>query len=228
MAKRTDTSEPPRLDDHPGEGAVRGTQRMEIFADAVFAIAFTLPLVELPMPEAGPHFAAELCALWPAYLGYVLSTLVIGLYWVQHHFAGAIYRTAGHHMLLATMLFLMTIGFVAFPTRAFAEHLHDPAARATGAVFYVWTLAAIAVAWLAKWHTGLATGDVDDRLEPAYVARLTRRYQVTTALTVVAAGLALLSWQAGLALAAAVLATYLRAPETPAYVEDAPVVEGEK
>jgi hypothetical protein len=29
MAERTDPEEPPRLDEHPGEGAVRGTQRME-------------------------------------------------------------------------------------------------------------------------------------------------------------------------------------------------------
>lgn len=228
MTPRPDPEEPPRLDAHPGDGAVRGTQRMEIFADAVFAIAFTLPLVELPMPEAGPGFGAALIALWPAYLGYLLSTLVIGLYWVHHHFSGAIYRTAGHHLLLATMVFLMTIGFIAFPTRAFAEHLHDAAAREAGAIFYVCALAAIAVGWLIKWKTGCATGDVDDRLEPAYVARLTRRYHVTTASMVAAAALSFVRWEAGLALAAAVLASYLRAPETPVYVEEAPVVEGEK
>ena len=228
MTERTDPEEPPRLDEHPGEGAVRGTQRMEIFADAVFAIAFTLPLVELPMPEAGPRFGADLIALWPAYLGYVLSTLVIGLYWVHHHFTGAIYRTAGHHLLLATMAFLMTIGFIAFPTRAFAEHLHDPEAREAAAIFYACALAAIQLAWLVKWKTGCWTGDVDDRLEGAYVARLTRRYYATTALMVAAAALSVVRWEAGLALAGAVILSFLRAPETPAYVEEAPVVEGEK
>lgn len=227
MTDRPDPDQPPRLDEHPGEGAVRGTQRMEIFADAVFAIAFTLPLVELPMPEPGPRFADRLAELWPAYLGYVLSTLVIGLYWVQHHFTGAIYRTTGHHFLLATVLFLMTIGFIAFPTRAFAEHLHDPAAREAGAIFYAWALAAIAVTWLIKWRTGCATADVDDRLDPAYVGRLTRRYRRVAALMVVAALVAVVRWEAGLALAALVLAGWLRAPETPVYLTEAPVVEGE-
>jgi len=226
--QRTDPEEPPRLDEHPGDGAVRGTQRMEIFADAVFAIAFTLPLVELPMPEAGPDFGAELIALWPAYLGYVLSTLVIGLYWVHHHFSGAIYRTAGHHLLLATMLFLMTIGFIAFPTRAFAEHLHDPHAREAAAIFYACALAAIQITWLIKWKTGRRAGDVDDRLEPAFVARLTRKYEITTALMTAAAGLAFVRWEAGLALAGAVILYLFRAPATPDYVEEAPVVEGEK
>ena len=125
----------PRIDEHPGEGAVRGTQRMEIFADAVFAIAFTLPVVELKIPEPGPGFGERLLDLWPSYLEYALSALVIGIYWVQHHFSGAIYRTTGHHFLLATMLVLAAIGFIAFPTRAFAEHIQDPAAREAGAIF---------------------------------------------------------------------------------------------
>jgi uncharacterized membrane protein len=227
MAPKHDPQEPPRLDDHPGEGAVRGTQRMEIFADAVFAIAFTLPMVEIKLPEPGPHFGDELRALWPSYLGYALSALVIGLYWVHHHFSGAVYRTTGHHFLLATVLFLAAIGFIAFPTRAFAEHIQDPAARESGAVFYTCALAVTAIAWLVKWRTGCATGDVDARLDKAYIARLTRKYYAMTALMVAAAATSFLSWEAGLALAAVVTLTYLRAPETPVYTERAPVVEGE-
>ena len=227
MATRTDPELAPRMDEHPGEGAVRGTQRMEIYADAVFAIAFTLPVVELEIPEPGPGFGHRLLEVWPEYLGYGLSALVIGLYWVHHHFSGAIYRTTGHHFLLATMLFLTMIGFIAFPTRAFAEHVLDPATREPAAIFYACALALTAVTWLIKWRVGCATGDVDDRLEPTYVARLTRKYYVITTLMVVAAGLAFLHWQAGLALAFAVTLFYLRAPETPVYKNKAPKVEGE-
>lgn len=227
MTPRSDPEQAPRLDEHPGEGAVRGTQRMEIFADAVFAIAFTLPVLELRLPEPGPGFAARLLELWPYYLGYALSALVIGIYWTRHHFSGAIYRTTGHHFLLATMLFLAAIGFIAFPIRAFAEHVEDPATRGEAALFLTCALAATAVTWLIKWKTGCATGDVDDRLEPAYVGRLTRHYYWTTGLMVAAAALAFLSWEAGLALAAAVTLSYVRAPETPVYTNEAPKVEGE-
>jgi uncharacterized membrane protein len=217
----------PRLDEHPGEGAVRGTQRMEIFADAVFAIAFTLPLLEIKLPEAGPGFGAELVALWPYYLAYILSVLVIGIYWVHHHFSGAIYRTTGHHFLLATLLFLSLIAFIAFPTRAFAERLSDPQARETGAIFYVCALAALSATWLFKWKTGCKTNDVDDRLDSNYVRRLTRKYEVTTGLLLLAAGIAFLRWEAGLALAAVVTLANLRAPETPRYIEEAPAIEGD-
>jgi uncharacterized membrane protein len=217
MAAKRDPEEPPRMDEHPGDGAVRGTQRMEIFADAVFAIAFTLPVLELKVPEPGPHFAEELVGLWPFYLAYALSAFVIGLYWVHHHFSGAIYRTTGHHFLLATVLFLGAIGFIAFPTRAFAERIADPETRAASAVFYACALAATAVAWLIKWKTGRATGDIDPRLDYAYVKRLNRKYEVSTLISVAAAVLSFFSWEAGLALALGVLLFYLRAPETPVY-----------
>lgn len=227
MAPINDPSQARRLDEHPGEGATRGTQRMEIFADAVFAIAFTLPVLELKMPEPGSGFVDRLLDLWPAYLGYLLSAAVIGIYWVHHHFSGAIYRTAGHHFLLATILFLTAIGFISYPTRAFAEHVQDPVTRAEAAIFYTCALAATAVTWLIKWKTGCATGDIDDRLEPAYVARLSRKYYWTTALMMAAAAISFAHWPSGLVLAAAVTLSYLRAPETPAYTKEAPTVEGE-
>lgn len=217
-----------RRDEHPGDGVARSTDRMEIFADAVFAIALTLPVVELHLPEGGRDLPGQLAELWPSYLGYLLSALVIGIYWAQHHFTGAIYRTTGHRFLLATLLFLVAIGFIAFPTRVFAEHLADPGTRATGAIFYAMALAVTAIAWWVKWRTGLTHGDVDDRLDPAYVARLNRTYAVSTLLMAGAAALSFVRWEAGLALAAIVTLSYLRAPETPVYTREAPTVEGEE
>ena len=226
-SNRSDPSVPPRTDEHPGEGAVRGTQRMEIFADAVFAIAFTLPMIELQLPEAGPDFASDLLGLWPEFLAYGLSALVIGIYWVHHHFSGAIYRTTGHHFLLATLLFLVAIGFIAFPTRGFAENIEDPVTRGPAAIFYACALAVTSAAWLLKWRVGCLTDNVDDRLDQAYVDRLTRKYRWTTLVMVAGAAIAFWRWEVGLALSLLVTLTYLHAPETPVYVGEAPPVEGE-
>src|SRR3712207_2030261 len=121
---RDDPNAPVRRDDHEGEGATRGTPRMEAFADAVFAIAFTLPIVNIAMPLLGTRhndLGTALRDLFPAFAGYGLASLVIGLYWVHHHFSGAIYRTTGHWFLLATVVFLTMIGFIAYPARVLAE-----------------------------------------------------------------------------------------------------------
>jgi uncharacterized membrane protein len=220
-----DKEEKPRLDQHPGDGALRSTTRMEAFADAVFAIAFTLPVVELKLPPAGPDYGARLLDLWPSYLGMVLAAVVIAIYWLHHHFAGAIYRTAGHRFLVATLLFLLAIGFIAFPTRAFAEHITDAHARHVGALFYSLSLSGTAVTWWIKWRTGLRSGDIDHRLHPAYVARLSRRYDIATLLMVAAIPLAIWHGEAGLALSGAVMLSHLRPPETPVYRDQAPAID---
>jgi len=60
--------------------------RLETFADGVFAIAATLLIlnVELPQPSTGT-LGDELLRLWPAYLAYGISFLTIGVIWVNHH-----------------------------------------------------------------------------------------------------------------------------------------------
>lgn len=184
-----------------------------------------MPVVEIELPDAGPHYWAELGALWPSYLGYILSAMVIGTYWINHHFSDGIYRTTGHRFLLATLLFLVAIGFIAFPTRVFAEHIADPEAREAGAQFYAVALGATALTWWVKWRVGLAQGDVDRRLEPAYVARLNRKYAMSTIVMVAAAALTFVRWEVGLVGALLITLTYLRAPETPVYQLDAPTVE---
>lgn len=217
----------PRLDDHPGDGVTRGSTRMEIFADAVFAIAFTLPMVELKLPEVASDLERQLLALWPSYLGYALSTLVIGIYWVRHHFAGALFRTTGHRFLLATLLFLVAIAFIAFPTRVFAEHIQDPIGRAAGAQFYTVALAATSVAWWFTWRTARVMDDLDERLDTAFVKRLDQHYARMAAVMFIAAILVFFSWELGLAVAGATTLYQLRPPETPLYVSQAPVVEEE-
>ena len=50
---------------------------MEAFADAVFAIAFTLPLVEIVLPNGGLGFGERLIRLgghMPALSGYIMGT----------------------------------------------------------------------------------------------------------------------------------------------------------
>ena len=225
-----DPDAPARRDEIEGEGAIRGTARMEAFADGVFAIAFTLPIVEIVMPSIereGALLGEDLVALYPQYAGYILASAVIGLYWVQHHFSGAIFRTTGHWFVIATTFFLAAIGFIAFPARLLTEHFPDPDARGTAAEYWVVSLAMVSLAWLMKWSVGVARGHLDARLEHAYVRRLMRNFRLVAAGNVVAAILVFFSWPAGLALSGLLMAWLLLPPATPRYITEAPVVEGE-
>ncbi|HVF37354.1 MAG TPA: TMEM175 family protein [Sphingomicrobium sp.] len=223
-------SEPARRDDLEGEGAIRGTARMEAFADGVFAIAFTLPIVHIVIPEVkgnGADLGYELIALWPAYMGYVLASLIIGLYWIQHHFSGAIYRTTGHWFLVATVLFLTLIGFISYPARVFAEHLVDPAAWPVSAQYLVLSLTATSLGWLLKWSVGCRRGQVDARLDPGYTRRLDRRYRLLAIGNLIAALLVFWRWEIGLGLSGLLVLSLALPPETPRYITESPIVEGE-
>ncbi|MEA1070949.1 TMEM175 family protein [Sphingomonas sp. LY29] len=221
---------PAHRDDKEGEGAIRGTSRMEAFADGVFAIAFTLPVFNIAFPaidDGERALETDLWALWPGYWGYLLASLVIGLYWIQHHFSGAIYRTTGHWFLLATVLFLTMIGFIAYPARVLAEFITFPDSRADAAQYWVVALAITSTAWLLKWTVGRVRGQVDTRLDPAYVSRLDRRYKLIAAANVAAAALVYVRWEIGLTLSTVLLASMAWPPETPRYRTESPTVEGE-
>lgn len=225
-----DLEAPARRDQLEGEGATRGTSRMEAFADGVFAISFTLPIVEIALPaigQRGQDLGSQLFELWPSYLGYVLASFVIGLYWVHHHFSGAIYRTTGHWFLVATALFLAMIGFIAYPCRVLTESIVHPGTAADASAFFVNSLALTSITWLLKWNVGMRRGNVDARLQHDYVTRLNRRYWLKTAWNVAAGVLVFYWWQGGLAMAGLGLMQLVWPPETPRYRTEAPVIEGE-
>lgn len=221
---------PVRRDQHEGEGATRGTARMEAFADGVFAIAFTLPIFNVALPAlngSGAGFADRLLAGWPENLTYLLASAVIGLYWVHHHFSGAIYRTTGHYFLLATVLFLTMIGYIAFPVRVFTESLLHADAIPAAAAMLSCSLALVSLTWLLKWTIGNRHGHVDARLDPAYLARLTSRYRWITLWNVLAAAIVWLWWPLGVAMSWIGVLAKLQPPETPRYRTEAPTIEGE-
>ena len=62
------------------------TARVEAFSDGVFAIALTLLVLELAVPEIEKgSFVAQLKHEWPAYLAYIAAFLNIASIWINHH-----------------------------------------------------------------------------------------------------------------------------------------------
>jgi uncharacterized membrane protein len=61
--------------------------RLEIFADAVFAIAATLLILNVSVHAPGGSLGAALERSWPQYAAYAVSFLIIGIWWVNHHAA---------------------------------------------------------------------------------------------------------------------------------------------
>src|SRR5260370_11060032 len=59
------------------------TNRIEAFSDGVMAILITIMVLELKAPH--DPTPASLTRMWPTFFAYVLSFVIIAIYWVNHH-----------------------------------------------------------------------------------------------------------------------------------------------
>ena len=118
----------PRHEDD--EAAEEGMGRILALSDGVFAIAITLLILEIALPatKSHPDLPKALLGLWPQYLAYVLSFVVIARFWVTHHLA---FRLIGRYdagLVWLNLVLLMFVAFLPFPTAVLGEHNGSPAA----------------------------------------------------------------------------------------------------
>jgi uncharacterized membrane protein len=148
---RADPPRPDRPPDPPPagspqvEGAPRdsGLERLVFFSDAVFAIAITLLVIDLRLPDIGEHASNDelvdaIRAVGPRIAAYALSFAVIGLYWLAHWRRYHYIVRADQRLALINLLLLGFVAFIPFPTAVMGDHGDLPAAL----ILYVLTLTA--------------------------------------------------------------------------------------
>jgi uncharacterized membrane protein len=183
------------------------TNRLETFADGVFAIAATLLVLEIQLP--GEDIGRGLLHLWPSYFAYSLSFLMIGIMWVNHHVVLAYTREADRMFLFINLFLLMAIAFVPFPTEVFAEHIGKEGAR-EAALAYGLTFVVIAIFFQFFWqyaYRRLLRPDADRR----EVSGINRSYRPGVPMYVIATLVALVSPTASFVLFAAIALVYVSA-----------------
>jgi uncharacterized membrane protein len=140
------------------------TTRLEAFSDGVFAIAITLLILEIRVPEpealhaSGGGLTRALAALWPSYIGYVLSFVTIGIMWANHHSMFQYIRRSDRGFLLCNLFFLLCISFLPFPTAVLARYLVSPEQRVAAMAFYSAVLVVIALAFNLVWWYAVRDG----------------------------------------------------------------------
>jgi uncharacterized membrane protein len=204
-------------------GAERGLSRFEGFSDAVFAIALTLLIVEIKVPGSpeGAHgynnLASAMAEQWREHLALILCYLVIGAYWLQHHYSGRIYAKSDHWFSTLNLLFLLAIVVIPYPIRVWCFHLGTPFEH-TGAVTLVAGLALTACTWMAKWFYGMPGRRLmDERLAPDFLRQMTRRYGIATLIQIVAVVVAVMAPRVGVAIALLCVAYFLLPQPKPRY-----------
>lgn len=131
-----------------------GKSRFESFSDGVFAIAITLLILEVRIPDKTPDPATNaqqvhaLVSIWPQYLVYAASFATIGIMWLNHHALFNNVRRITHGMALANLLLLALISFLPFTTEVLGRFGLSPIA----VVYYGLTMVAISLAYNLVLH----------------------------------------------------------------------------
>ena len=158
--------------------AGRDTDRLEAFSDAIIAIAITLLVLDVRVPshesvESNSALWHALGDLWPNYLGFALSFIVIGIMWVNDHQIFLYVARTNHTFLIINLGFLLFVAFLPFPTGLLAEYIGHPGER-TAPIVYTGCFLLTACFYNLIWNYPRRAGLLAEDADPKAVAAITR------------------------------------------------------
>ena len=102
--------------------------RLEAFSDGVFAVAITLLILDV-RPEGESHTGWQMLLNdWHKILVYLLSFVVVGVYWVAHHHMMHFIRATNRVFLWINLLLLLFIVFIPYAAAVLSASRADPSA----------------------------------------------------------------------------------------------------
>src|SRR4029078_9723566 len=101
-----------------------GTERINAFSDGVIAILITSMVLELRVPHTTD--VAALRELLPVFLTYVLSFIIIGIYWNNHHHMFYLTDRITGSILWANLHLLFWLSLMPFVTGWMGENHFAP------------------------------------------------------------------------------------------------------
>ncbi len=116
------TSKEPEL-----QGPGHALERLIFFSDAVFAIAITLLIIEVHVPEVHGRgtdhdFLVALAQLSPHFISFLITFFVIGSFWAGHHRAFDCARHWDSRIIFPNLVMLCTIAAMPFFTALSSQY----------------------------------------------------------------------------------------------------------
>ncbi len=141
-----------------------GLERIVFFSDAVMAIAITLLAIDLKVPEIDPTLAVtelpkQLSSIGASLWTFLISFMVIGLYWISHHRYFGLIKRYDTRLMLLNLLFLFFIACMPFVSNLLGRFVIVPAVL----VAYSLEVAALGTSMALIW----AYASHNHRLIPA-------------------------------------------------------------
>jgi uncharacterized membrane protein len=176
-------------------------KRLEAFSDGVIAIIITIMVLELRPPHGSDFDGLQ--PLVPKFLAYLLSFVLVGIYWNNHHHLFRVVERIDGAVMWANMSLLFCLSLVPFATAWYGEHTGTLAPI----VVYIGVQLACGVSYFVLTKAMLRIHAPDSALAKA-LGRDTKG-KVSVALYVVALPLSLITPWIGIALIIAVAVLWL-------------------
>ncbi len=143
--------------------------RMIVFSDAVMAVAITLLVLDLKLPEgvSDAELGTVLVGSIHSLGVYGLSFVVIGLLWMGHHEQFSYIARVDGVMLWLNLFFLMTIGLIPFVTSVLSDHGNALATSLYAGVLVTTSALSVVMWWYACRDPQLMPADVPQRVRRA-------------------------------------------------------------
>ena len=98
--------------------------RLEAFSDGVIAIIITIMVLELKIPH-GTDWEKDIAPLLPAFISYLFSFIMLGIYWGNHHHLIHTIKEVNPGIMWANLHLLFWLSLMPFATGWMGENHFD-------------------------------------------------------------------------------------------------------
>ena len=136
--------------------------RLEAFSDGVFSIVITLLILNVHLPSGKSVSTGALLALLPSVASFILSFIVVGIYWISHHHMLHYIRQVDRRLLWLNLLLLLCVVFIPFPASLLSTGFRNPlTVRLYGCSLIATNSAGLAFWWYASTRPHIVAANMD-------------------------------------------------------------------
>lgn len=129
--------------------------RIEALSDGIFAIVMTLLVLELHVPHVAGALSTALLDLWPKVLVFVISFVILAIYWTGHHIQFTFVKAANFNYTWLNILFLLAICLVPFSSALLGEYPLKQTSQLVYGINLIFCGLLLYIAWRYAQKAGL-------------------------------------------------------------------------
>lgn len=185
------------------------TNRIEALSDGIFAIVMTLLVLELKVPHLQNNSNGELLryllSLSPVFISYVISFIILGIYWVGHHNQMHFIKKSDRTFLWLNLMFFMFVSLVPFSAALLGEFHTDQ----ISVIIYGLNLSFCGLSLFFIWRHAILAKLTEEDISQDFINMVNTRILTTPVICLLAIGVSFINVSASLVLLAVPIIFYI-------------------